>query len=802
MRRGPGYALLNLVPSIPTMPLVPEGMPSTSQQRAYAIVAKVIAVLCHLAVVLGIVAIGYWHFGNTKTGAGVATLYLMLPYTAQMTGHIDHVIPAALLVWAILCYRRPLTSGMLLAIATGLVYYPLFLLPLWVSFYWRRGLMRFAIGVVVTLTVMAVALVFIPHASYWENLKQMFGLWLPLQEGLQGIWGLGWDPVYRIPVLAGFFALSFTLAIWPPQKNLGTLLSCSAAVMVATQFWHGYGGGLNPCLDCKVFMVRKAKQWMDGHGCDFLISGEVLGQRPMSQRKETLPVVQDESGVGDLLLRPLSAKRLPPTRPERDGWVDRTRLLDFHGRSRKPQMALAAHYGLQDYAQPAGGCCFLTNEQYAVKLADLWQSRGERRYELDDIILLKVGRHIRPAPHFKVIVAREEGEGNFLHGYRKGHVALRSASHAGPYALIDANHFYVSCERVFDYHLRDRPVVVLSNNDGCCVARSAEAKALGIRMGQPFFEVRDLLAQHQGRALSSNYALYGDMSSRLMQVIGQFSPEQEVYSIDESFLRFTPGEAEGLTARGLALRARVLRWTGLPVGVGIGPTKTLAKLANRLAKKHPDFQAAGVCNLLELAPEQQADYCTELAVGEVWGIGSRWSAKLNTLGIRTVADLMRADVATVQRQFNVVLARTVMELNGIACLPLEAAPPPRQQIIASRSFGIPVTAFAMLSEAVASHTARAAAKLRLAGLEAGLLQVFIGTNPFTPEAAGWHETKHAYFIRKPMGLYSLQAGKGVMANMLGKDILVQRLGDLRSGHRTTPEKLRRSVVEGAAGGQG
>ena len=153
----------------------------------------------------------------------------------------------------------------------------------------------------------------------------------------------------------------------------------------------------------------------------------------------------------------------------------------------------------------------------------------------------------------------------------------------GPYALIDANHFYVSCERVFDYHLRDRPVVVLSNNDGCCVARSAEAKALGIRMGQPFFEVRDLLAQHQGRALSSNYALYGDMSSRLMQVIGQFGPEQEVYSIDESFLRFTPGEAAGLTALGGQLRARVLQWTGLPVGVGIGPTKTLAKLANHLA---------------------------------------------------------------------------------------------------------------------------------------------------------------------------------------------------------------------------
>jgi tRNA-specific 2-thiouridylase len=200
---------------------------------------------------------------------------------------------------------------------------------------------------------------------------------------------------------------------------------------------HGYGANLNPCLDCKVFMVRKAREWMEARGFDFLVTGEVLGQRPMSQRRETLPIVQDESGIGDLLLRPLSARRLPPTRPEREGWVDRSRLLDFHGRSRKPQMALAAHYGFEDYAQPAGGCCFLTNEQYAVKLADLWQSRGERRYELDDIILLKVGRHLRPAPNFKLIVAREEGEANFLHGYRKEHIALRSISHTGPYALID-----------------------------------------------------------------------------------------------------------------------------------------------------------------------------------------------------------------------------------------------------------------------------------------------------------------------------------------------------------------------------
>ena len=233
---------------------------------------------------------------------------------------------------------------------------------------------------------------------------------------------------------------------------------------------HGYGANLNPCLDCKVFMVRKASEWMVGHGFDFLITGEVVGQRPMSQRKDTLPVVQDESGIGDLLLRPLSARRLPPTRPEREGWVDRSRLLDLHGRSRKPQMALAAHYGLRDYAQPAGGCCFLTDAQYAVKLADLWRSRGERRYELDDIILLKVGRHIRPAPHFKVIVAREEGEGNFLHGYRKQHIALRSVSHTGPYALIDGDptvqDVQLAARVVARYgHGRDADVVTIAVSD-------------------------------------------------------------------------------------------------------------------------------------------------------------------------------------------------------------------------------------------------------------------------------------------------------------------------------------------------
>jgi tRNA U34 2-thiouridine synthase MnmA/TrmU len=200
---------------------------------------------------------------------------------------------------------------------------------------------------------------------------------------------------------------------------------------------HGYGANLNPCLDCKIFMVSKAHEWIRQHGFDFIITGEVVGQRPMSQRKDTMPVVARESGAGDLLLRPLCAKNLPASLPEREGWVERERLYDFSGRNRKPQMALAKRFGIEGYAQPAGGCCFLTDPQYAVKLADLWQARGGKQYEMDDIMLLKVGRHLRPAANFKLIIAREEGEGNFLQGYRKQYPHLTTTSHPGPLALID-----------------------------------------------------------------------------------------------------------------------------------------------------------------------------------------------------------------------------------------------------------------------------------------------------------------------------------------------------------------------------
>lgn len=200
---------------------------------------------------------------------------------------------------------------------------------------------------------------------------------------------------------------------------------------------HGYGANLNPCQDCKTFMIRKALEWIEKNGFDFIITGEVVGQRPMSQRKELMPVIAHESGAGELLLRPLSAINLPPTLPEREGWVRRDELLGFNGRNRKPQMALAAQYGFTDYATPAGGCCFLTDEKYSKKVVDMWEHRPSRDYELDDIMLLKVGRHIRPRPNYKMIIGREEGENKFMEGYRRQFISLHTTSHRGPLILLD-----------------------------------------------------------------------------------------------------------------------------------------------------------------------------------------------------------------------------------------------------------------------------------------------------------------------------------------------------------------------------
>ncbi len=242
---GPGYYFLLGLPSIPTHPFIRGDRPQSS--RAHELVAKTMAIASHLAVVMALIVIGYWHFENVKMGMGAALLYLMLPYTAQMTGHVDHVLPAALLLWGVVLYRRPGLAGILIGLATSVVYYPIFLLPLWISFYWQRGLARFVLGVLGSVAVMVLSLVFVSNdiVSFLLKVQQMFALWIPKTDvhELHGIWALGWEPWYRLPVIVACAVLSVGMAFWPTHKNLGTLLSCSAAIMVAVQFWHGFGDG-------------------------------------------------------------------------------------------------------------------------------------------------------------------------------------------------------------------------------------------------------------------------------------------------------------------------------------------------------------------------------------------------------------------------------------------------------------------------------------------------------------------------------------------------------------------------------
>jgi DNA polymerase V len=297
-----------------------------------------------------------------------------------------------------------------------------------------------------------------------------------------------------------------------------------------------------------------------------------------------------------------------------------------------------------------------------------------------------------------------------------------------PIALVDGNNFYVSCERVFDPQLENVPVVVLSNNDGCAVARSAEVKALGVKMGTPWFQMRELAGKHGIVALSSNYALYADMSNRMMQVLAQFSPDQEIYSIDECFLGLDGFQNHDLIDYGQQIRQRVKRWVGIPVCVGIAATKTLAKLANHCAKKNLAGHD-GVCDVTRLSAAEQTKLFSGIEVGEIWGVGRQLSRQLGELGISTVEALRRADPRTMKARFSVVLERTIAELNDISCMTLEEAAPNKQQIISSRSFGAYVYAIEALGEAVASYIAIAAEKLRSQGSLAGMVQVYIRTNP-------------------------------------------------------------------------
>lgn len=300
-------------------------------------------------------------------------------------------------------------------------------------------------------------------------------------------------------------------------------------------------------------------------------------------------------------------------------------------------------------------------------------------------------------------------------------------------ALIDVNNFYVSCERSFNPALKSNPVIVLSNNDGCVISRSNEAKALGIKMGEPWFKCQDLVNKHKIKGLSSNYALYADMSNRVMTILSDFSPHQEVYSIDECFLDLTGFEKKNLVEYGQQMRSRILKWTGLPVCVGIGASKTLAKLANHIAKKQTQFN--GVCNLNQLPEDALNRLFSELDVGEVWGVGRKLAIKLKALGIHTVMDLKQANSEYLRQQFSVVMEKTVRELNGTVCIELEEIVPPRKQILSSRSFGHPVRDFNSLAESISLYMSRAAEKLRSQHALANIVQVYIRTSPFKLDEA-------------------------------------------------------------------
>lgn len=257
------------------------------------------------------------------------------------------------------------------------------------------------------------------------------------------------------------------------------------------------------------------------------------------------------------------------------------------------------------------------------------------------------------------------------------------------FALVDCNNFYASCEKLFDPRLVGKPVVVLSNNDGCVVARSAEAKVLGVPMGAPWHQLRELAMREGIIAYSSNYALYADMSNRVVEVLGQFSANLEVYSIDESFLDLSGYHGlnlAGLHGYGAEIRRRVAQWLGLAVCVGIGTSKTLAKLANHCAKKGLDGWD-GVCDFTGMAEAELLSLFATIPVDEVWGVGRRISERLHEMGIETVRDLRDADAETIRARFSVVLERTVRELRGVSCLDLEEVAPPKQQIMSSRSFG-------------------------------------------------------------------------------------------------------------------
>jgi DNA polymerase V len=306
------------------------------------------------------------------------------------------------------------------------------------------------------------------------------------------------------------------------------------------------------------------------------------------------------------------------------------------------------------------------------------------------------------------------------------------------FALVDCNNFYASCERVFEPKLEGRPIVVLSNNDGCIIARSNEAKALGIKMGTPYFKLKNLITQNGVVVKSSNYPLYGDMSSRVMKVIGEYSPVQEVYSIDESFIDLMRLPLN-LMDHMHSLRRRVKSWTGIPVCVGVGSTKVLAKLANRIAKKYPRFD--GVFDIDDLSYERYCKLLKSVEVGDLWGIGRQSAKKLNRIGIHTSHDFYQSDVGVIETLLGVNGKKIYKELYGSSCIPIEAIPPARQQIVSSRSFGCDLKDFDELNQALTNLTRKAVNKLNNHQLATTTITVFIYTNPHKKDKPCVHLSK-------------------------------------------------------------
>ena len=294
------------------------------------------------------------------------------------------------------------------------------------------------------------------------------------------------------------------------------------------------------------------------------------------------------------------------------------------------------------------------------------------------------------------------------------------------FALVDCNNFYVSCERIFRPSLENRPVVVLSNNDGCIIARSEEAKKLGIRMGIPAFEISELIEKNKVHVFSSNYTLYGDISQRVMTILSQLSPEIEIYSIDEAFLRLDRIRLCSPREYALKIKQIIHQWIGIPVSVGLGPTKTLAKAANYLAKKHVNYHG-----IFDFTATGDIDrHLAKVPADEIWGVGEKYTTLLANNNILTAKDLKYASEKWVYSKMRVLGARTVKELNGISCIPMEDIAPARKAICVSRSYGRPVESYEDLEQATVAFAVRTAEKLRSRNLLASQWTVFIMTNRF------------------------------------------------------------------------